>query len=81
MTSLSMSVRAVIQYTSFCFGEKEVYSIETQVTAAQVGLQCEIPHILIKGGSVVFFCGNETVEMSVSVAFSAFSSISSVPAT
>lgn len=32
------------------------------LSAAQVGLRCEIPHILTEGESVFFFCGNETVE-------------------
>lgn len=46
-------------HTLFLYGSPQPLNL----SAAQVELQCEIPHILIEGGSVVF-SGSATVEMS-----------------
>lgn len=48
--------------TLYCLQSPILLPSPLNFSEAHVGLQCEIPHILNEGGSVLF-CGNESAEM------------------
>lgn len=64
----------------YCIHFPILFTLPLNVTATQVRLQCEIPHILTKGGSVCFFfCGNETVKMDFFSCWSVWEFLLSLP--